>query len=45
MYDELVRNLLEVSTWYHIILEIVGKCNMQIDLQLSKLLQQKEKQT
>ena len=32
MYDELVRNLLEVSTWYHIILEIVGKCNMQIDL-------------
>ena len=39
MYDDLVRNLLDV------ILEIVGKCNMQIDLQLSKLLQQKEKQT
>ena len=39
MYEELVRNLLDV------ILEIVGKCNMQIDLQLSKLLQQKEKQT
>ena len=42
MYDELVRNLLDVISYY------IGnscKCNMQIDLQLSKLLQQKEKQT